>query len=152
MTSGEGGGPPLVVDASVALQWVAPEATSGLAAGLRDGRLTAPDLLIPECANALWKKAARGEFTVAEARHAALTLATAPVKLVATPPLLERAVLIAIELDHPAYDCFYLALTEALGTVCVSADHRLARIVATRAGARYATLLMPLTEIHRLRH
>ena len=144
-------GPPLVVDASVALQWVAPESTSELAAGLRDGRLTAPDLLIPECANALWKKVARGEFTAMEARRAALALATAPVDLVATPPLSERAVLIATELDHPAYDCFYLALAEALGTVCVSADRSLVRVVATRAAARHSTLLVPLTEIHRLR-
>ena len=116
---------PIVVDASVAVQWVAPEPTSALAARLRDRRLTAPDLLAPECANALWKKIGRGEFTVDEARRAARALAAAPVELVATRPLLERAVVIAADLDHAAYDCFYLALAEALDSVCVSADWRL---------------------------
>ena len=78
------------------------------------------------CRNALWKKIGRGEFTVDEARRAALALAAAPVELVATGPLLARAVLIAADLDHAAYDCFYLALAETLDTVCVSADRCLA--------------------------
>lgn len=140
----------IVVDASVALQWVTPEPTSDLADRLRGRALAAPDLLAAECANALWKKVARGEFTVAEARRAAVALMAAPISLTATRPFLERAVLIAAELDHPAYDGFYLALAERLSTVCISADRHLARVVATRASARYANLLVPLTEIDRL--
>ena len=53
----------LVVDASVAIKWVVEEEGSEAAAGLLDGStLAAPDFLIPECANILWKKVRRGEL------------------------------------------------------------------------------------------
>ena len=51
----------LVVDASVALKWVIPEYGSILALALRrEHRFTAPDLLIADCANVLWKQVRRG--------------------------------------------------------------------------------------------
>ena len=48
----------IVVDASIAVKWVIPEVLSAQAESLRGraGRLLAPDLLLPEAANALWKK------------------------------------------------------------------------------------------------
>ncbi len=39
----------------------------------------------------------------------------------------ERAVAIALELRHPAYDAIYLACAEAVGGILVTADRRLAR-------------------------
>jgi predicted nucleic acid-binding protein len=36
-----------------------------------------------------------------------------------------RALVISSLLDHPAYDCFYLALAEQRGSIVVSADRRL---------------------------
>jgi predicted nucleic acid-binding protein len=38
-----------------------------------------------------------------------------------------RALAIAIELHHPAYDCFYLALAEQNNSSFVTADDRLIR-------------------------
>ena len=52
-----------VVDASFAIKWVVDEAHTTQALLLRRHRLIAPDLLIAECANVLWKKVRRGELT-----------------------------------------------------------------------------------------
>jgi predicted nucleic acid-binding protein len=45
----------LVVDASVAIKWVIEESGTPQALSLRRHRLFAPDLLMTECANVLWK-------------------------------------------------------------------------------------------------
>ena len=39
--------------------------------------------------------------------------------------LLPRAAALALELDHPIYDCFYLALSEARTAPLVADDRRL---------------------------
>jgi predicted nucleic acid-binding protein len=44
--------------------------------------------------------------------------------------LAERALAIAEELRHPAYDCFYLALAEAKEARLVTADRRFAQRLA----------------------
>ena len=46
----------LVIDASVAIKWVIEEAGTKEALALRRQALAAPDLLVAECANILWKK------------------------------------------------------------------------------------------------
>ena len=52
----------LVVDASIAIKWVIQEAETAEALWLRRHRLAAPDLLVAECANILWKKVRRNEL------------------------------------------------------------------------------------------
>jgi len=39
--------------------------------------------------------------------------------------LVQRAVVISRHLNHPAYDCFYLALAEERAATLVTADQRL---------------------------
>lgn len=51
---------------------------------------------------------------------------------------------LALELKHPAYDCFYLALAIRQGTVCVTADTRFADAVRRRAGGRHVAHLVVL--------
>lgn len=60
---------PVVVDASVAVQWFANEPGSERAAQLivGDHRLLAPDLMPVEAANAWWKKVRRREMRRAAA-------------------------------------------------------------------------------------
>jgi predicted nucleic acid-binding protein len=115
----------LVIDASVAIKWVIEEDGTAAALALRRFRLAAPDLLIPECANILWKKVRRQELTEAEALLAARLLERAELELAPTRRLLEPATRLAVALDHPAYDCIYLALAEARGWDVVTADQRL---------------------------
>jgi hypothetical protein len=50
---------PLVIDASIAIKWVIEEEGTKEALALRSRALSAPDLLIAECANILWKKVRR---------------------------------------------------------------------------------------------
>jgi hypothetical protein len=55
----------VVVDASVVIKWFVPEAGSDAASRLlaAEDRFEAPDLLFAELANAIWKKALRGQLT-----------------------------------------------------------------------------------------
>lgn len=113
-----------VIDASIAIKWVVQEQGTEEALKLRRHHLLAPDLLIAECANILWKKSARGELTAKEAEAAASLLARTDIDITAMRPLLSAATRLAISLDHPAYDCFYLALAQANDVQFVTADAR----------------------------
>jgi len=121
-----------VIDASVAVKWIIDEEGTAQALALRGRSLAAPDLLIAECANVLWKMARRGQLSQPEAVFAAGLLARADIELMPMRPYLEAATRMSIELDHPAYDCVYIALAEAEGIPFVTADERLLRKVARR--------------------
>ncbi|MCC7017421.1 MAG: type II toxin-antitoxin system VapC family toxin [Rhodospirillales bacterium] len=124
--------PAAVVDASVAVKWVIGEAGGERAAALKGARLYAPDLWVAECANVLWKKAARNEITADEAELAAMAIEAAEVELIATRPLLARAVRLARQLGHAAYDCLYLLAAADRGIPLVTADARLAALARTK--------------------
>jgi predicted nucleic acid-binding protein len=117
----------LVIDASVAIKWLVEEPGTDDALTLRRHELVAPDLLIIECANILWKKCRRKELTSNEAFVAAELLARAQIELAPMRPLLEPATRLAVALDHPAYDCAYLALAETLQCAMVTADASMCR-------------------------
>lgn len=116
-----------VIDASIAIKWVVKEDGTEEALLLRQKSLFAPDLLIAECANILWKKVRRNELTEAEAILAARLLQRADIRLEPMQPLLEPATRISLALNHPAYDCMYLATAEMLSCRLVTADERLVR-------------------------
>jgi predicted nucleic acid-binding protein len=116
----------LVIDAGILIKWVVEEDGTNLALALRQkARLMAPDLIVAECANILWKKVQRKELSRDEAHFAARLLQSAEVELVPARAFMESATRIAIELDHPAYDCLYLALAVENGCRFVTADKRL---------------------------
>jgi predicted nucleic acid-binding protein len=116
-----------VIDASVAIKWVVHETGTQEALSLRQHRLVAPDLLVAECANILWKKVRRKELSQDEAVLATRLLTRADIELAPMRPLLESATKLAISLDHPAYDCIYLALALLRGCEFVTADESLSR-------------------------
>jgi predicted nucleic acid-binding protein len=136
----------LVIDASVAIKWVIEEEGTKEALALRSRMLAAPDLLTAECANILWKKVRRRELSEREAAFAAGLLARADIELVAMRPYLETAVRIALALDHPAYDCIYLALAEAEGFRFVTADASLVRKLGRRTSKHYAGRVFELSD------
>jgi predicted nucleic acid-binding protein len=126
----------LIIDASIAIKWVVQEPDSGPALALRQTRLSAPELLVAECTNVLWKKVRRGELTPAEAALAARLIERADIHLQPMRALMEPAGRLAIALDHPAYDCFYLALAEAMETEFVTADRDFHQKVAATGSKR----------------
>jgi predicted nucleic acid-binding protein len=115
----------LVIDASIAVKWVVEEDGTTDALALRQkAKLIAPELLVAECANILWKKVQRNELMHDEALLAARLLQGAEIELLPMRSLLESATQISIEIDHPAYDCLYLALAVEKKCKFVTADKR----------------------------
>jgi predicted nucleic acid-binding protein len=138
----------LVIDASIAVKWVVEEEGSALATDLRrDHRFVAPDLLVAECANILWKKVRRNELTRDEATMAAKLLERSNIELFAMHSLLARATELAIELDHPAYDCMYICLATNRGLRFITADERLIRVLNQKAPSDIAQRCMSLEQI-----
>jgi predicted nucleic acid-binding protein len=132
-----------VVDASVALKWFVSENGSEAAVRLlNSGRpIVAPDLVLAEVCNAAWKSWRRREIDPAQLNQVAMDAAGPFQRLVPLDRLIQRAVTIASELDHPVYDCLYLALAEAEDAPLITADRRLVRIVR---GTPLAQRVMPL--------
>ena len=118
-----------VVDASIAVKWVIPEVLSAQADRVRGGDedVLAPDLLLVEVANALWKKTAAKEISAREADEALDLVGASGIDLRPSRSLLPRAMEVARRLHHPVYDCVYLALAERERAGFVTADLRLLR-------------------------
>jgi predicted nucleic acid-binding protein len=136
----------LVIDASIAIKWVVEEEGTPEALALRRHALAAPDLLIAECANILWKKVRLSELSMREAIFAAGLIARADIDLMPMRPLLEAATKLAIELDHPAYDCVYIALAEAEGARFVTANTRLMRKIAAHPAGGFRDQVVLLSD------
>jgi predicted nucleic acid-binding protein len=133
-----------VVDASVVAKWFLTEPDSEAALALLGAAfdpLLAPDLVIAEVANALWHKARRGDIGLAPAQEAVANLHAHFDEIVPASALAPRALSIAVELRHPVYDCFYLALAEARGAGFVTADRRLHAAVQGTPWAKLTRLL-----------
>ena len=96
---------------------------------------TAPSLLVEEAANVAWQRARRGEISRDQAIGAVRIVIGLVPDIVSVGDLYEDALRLAIDLDHPVYDCFYIALALRNQAPVATADGKLAAL-ATRAGAR----------------
>lgn len=114
----------LVVDASVAAKWVLPEPGSAEAAALRmqEPDLIAPSLVVAEIGNALWKSAMRGDMAGEDVAHSLDVAAGHYARLIPIADIAAVAMKLAVDLKHPIYDCFYLALAERERVPLVTAD------------------------------
>ncbi len=136
-----------VIDASVAIKWIAEEAgTVEALTILEKAKLSAPDLLIAECANILWKKVRRDEFSEDEANIAVRLLEQADIEILPTRHLLGSATRLAVQLDHPAYDCIYLALAIERDWRFVTADQRFRRKVREDRSRQFLDIVLSLPE------
>ena len=116
----------LIVDASVAVKWFAEEEGSPRAEALLENEdLIAPDLIIAEVGNAMWKKFRKHWLTRVQVIAAIEQLPGYFSRMISTPDLAPRAMELALLQDHPIYDCFYLALAERERLPIVTADGRL---------------------------
>ena len=139
-----GGDDPLVIDASVAIKWYVPEEDDTRArAILASGRqLLAPDLILAEVGNILWKKVRRGTLTREDAEEIAERfLRKAGITVVSSTVLLLRALQIANAHGPTVYDAQYVALAVQDNLVAVTADERLVRSLAGTPLAAHVRLL-----------
>ena len=122
----------LVVDASV----LAP----ALADGGDDGRrfrdrfhgesIAGPDLLRIEVTSVLRRHAYRGQLTAEQADAAIADLFAFPITVFPTAPLLQRVW--ELRRNLTPYDACYVALAEAVDSVLITADQRLANAPGPR--------------------
>ena len=128
---------PVVVDASIAFLWFVNEPGGVRAARLleTESALLAPDLMAAEATNAWWKKLRRGEMELADVEQAVTNLLALGIAWTASTVLLRPAARLAVEVEHPVYDCLYLALAASHGAALATADARL-RQTAERLGVR----------------
>jgi len=122
----------LVVDASVAAKWILPEADSAAAAALREQEteLVAPSLIAAEIGNALWKAVRSGNIRRTEAIAGMEAVLIWFESLFPIEDLRVQALTLALDLGHPLYDCFYLALAQQQDAPLVTVDE--AMIAAAR--------------------
>ena len=140
----------LVIDASVAVKWVISEDGGDDAIQLRSAfTFVAPELLLPECANILWKKVQRKELEPNEAALAIALIERSGISFQSMQGLGETATRLAIELGHPAYDCVYLALALRQKLHFVTADKRLLATVAQRGSSELAGLCLAVEDAGR---
>jgi predicted nucleic acid-binding protein len=122
----------LVIDANVAAALLLDLAYSSRAreavSGAKD--IIAPDIVVHEFANALWKLSISGKMTENFAHQALIGLESLVSEFVAGRTLAHQALRIALELRHPVYDCFYLALARDRDAPLLTADRRLAERAA----------------------
>jgi predicted nucleic acid-binding protein len=132
-----------VVDASVALKWILNEPASSWARALPAGaRLVAPNLLWTECANGLWRIART--VPALDACRAFGFLSKAPVEVVETGLEMQaQALQLGCQLDHPVYDCLYLAVALDRGAALATADRRFLGVVRRTAILSPERLLIP---------
>lgn len=114
----------LVVDAGVAIKWFVREASHEEALRLLDhpDTLQAPDLLAAEVTNIAWKKSRIGEIGERQAVEIARTIRQGVPLLHPSALFNERALELAFALDHPIYDCLYLACAEIVDGTVITAD------------------------------
>lgn len=125
---------PVVLDASVALKIFLPVPGNAQArAAARLFAFVAPPLVLVETANAFRKYVRRGDTTAedgeASIRNLAGLITVNPDSLV-----FGNALSLAATLDHPVYDCVYLALAQRDRLPILSADKRLLALARDRLG------------------
>lgn len=121
----------LVIDASVAIKWFVTEPFSNQArkvlTAYEEGNLAlhAPDLLIAEFANAIWKKQLFQGLTELDAGDILAAFRKLEFTLTLAATLLPDAYHLAIANRRSFYDSLYLALSIRLNGALVTADERL---------------------------
>lgn len=134
----------MIVDASVALRWFLNESGAADAASTfsQGPPPSAPDLVLVEIANGLWSAARRQRIDETTARA---LLATAPAlfgELRPAETLMATAFNMARALDHPVYDCLYLAMADAERQPLLTADMK---FQAATQGTPWRNLVSVLT-------
>ncbi|WP_088345995.1 MULTISPECIES: type II toxin-antitoxin system VapC family toxin [Rhodomicrobium] len=125
----------LIVDASVAVRWFVPAWHWPSAQdAVQDRALLAPDLILAEIGNALWKAVRAGLMARRDAEAALKRVPPLFDHLEPLPALHLDAARMSYDLNHPIYDCFYLALAERESAALLTADRKMAVVARKLSG------------------
>lgn len=113
-----------VIDASVAVGWsTSSRYSKACARVLREAdALIAPDLIFPEVANAFYQQIKTGVANEERLREGLDLLPRWFSEIVPSATLRKQAFELSLQLQHPAYDCFYLGLALLRETKFVTSD------------------------------
>lgn len=119
--------PRLVLDASAVVRIIegSPQAAVFQQAVLDAELVLAPELMLTEVSNALWRLQRACQLQ-AESLQQCLSRSAALVDHIEPDRHLQvEALALACHLDHPVYDCLYLALARREAAVLLTADQKL---------------------------
>ena len=116
-----------VIDASVLIKYVTREEGWMRARRVIEEGAATVELALKELANALWKKASRGEVD-AEHVEEILSASRSIVKLIDQGPILEDSLRIAIEHNVTVYDALYIAAALKERTSLATCDREQAKV------------------------
>jgi predicted nucleic acid-binding protein len=126
-----------VVDASVAVKLFVPEVLSAQAQKLftrfgleSDAELFVPDFFFIECANVFWKWVQRSAYPQKQAGENLLDLMDLGLEVIPAQLVVEEALEIALKYKITTYDASYVATAAHLKLPLITADEKLARLVA----------------------
>jgi predicted nucleic acid-binding protein len=120
-----------VTDSSVVVKWFIEEDHSDHAQRLfqlklnKEAELWAPDLLLAEFGNVMWKYYRRGSLNEEQVQQNIEDLKKLKLQLVSIVDLVSEAVKLAVAHDLTVYDALYLALSIQLDCPFITADERL---------------------------
>lgn len=129
----------LVIDASALIKlYIDEEGSEAMEAAVQYADLLlAPDLLLPETANILWKYVVRGQLSTADADELLGDILQMPIRFTASYDLIESALRIAVDTKRTVYDSLYVALAIHANATLVTADERLVNALSSTAYAAH---------------
>ena len=136
-----------VVDTSVLVKFVLPDEYNEAIEEIvslherSEIQLVAPDFLLVECANVLWKVARRVGTPVKDVMVQLNRLRGISVRFVSQTNLLEDALRLALDMNIIVYDALYCALAQREDAEIITEDRGL-RNALDDTGIRYLTLRM----------
>jgi predicted nucleic acid-binding protein len=117
----------MIVDANIATYWYVPSPFSAAAtAYMNRVDLVAPQILLPEAANALQKYFRAGQISLPDLYTAIDRIPRLVEEFVSDTALTPMAVRLSIAHNHKIYDCLYLALALDRREPLATADRRMA--------------------------
>lgn len=137
-----------IVDACVAVKWVVQEINYERARVLLKNRenepLLAPDLLLPECINALQKKVKNNEFDIEDIKRVLPVFTKGISRFIPLVDMFEQAVDLSTSLPHSIYDCIYLTCAVKMQCKLITADMEFINQISS---TKYKQFVVPLCDI-----
>lgn len=135
-----------VCDASLLVKLVITESDSEEATRLIETiRVIVPEFVFIEIGNVLWTHIRRGDIEPQEASLLLDNLRDLDWEVATDVGFLARSLQIATAIDHPIYDCLYVAVAEHYNVPLITADKRF--VMAARRANFQGTVITLLNEL-----